>query len=94
MTEVVKFSEIRKGRLNADPLQNLAGQVIRIVGVDFVDMGSRLGEATVFTLEDGKRYYTFSKIIRDQVKELPKETFKGRVLEALVTKRKNYLTLE
>lgn len=90
----MKFSEIRKGRLNADPLRNLAGQVIRIVGIEFVNMGSRLGEATVFILEDGKTYYTFSKIIRDQVNDLPKDALEGKVLEALVTKRKNYLTLE
>lgn len=85
--------ERRPGRLNADPLQDVIGSEILIRATEFADVNGI--PVVVIETVDGKRYYTFSRVIIDMLKsEKVQEALKsGTPIAARVERRKRYLIL-
>lgn len=90
--EIVRFGDVapKRSKLNADPLTPNTELVIR--SVEWVNIGRF--EGAVINTADGKRYYTFSKVIMDQLRSIEETLRNGKLVSATVRKRRNYYVLE
>jgi len=95
--EVVKFSEVYKGSLNADGrLTDFVNEVMIIEKVEFAEI-SNYGEvaiATVRIADSTLRLYTFSQVLIKQLKAIKEIVDQGKKVEAHLVRRKRYYTFE
>jgi len=81
----------QQGDFNAENILTQLGKNISIKGVEMVK--SQTGkDCGIIITESGERYYTFSKVIIDQLKNLV-EVLKTEIVDATLEKRKNYYIL-
>ena len=86
------IADVIKNQFDALPLIQLLGQNISRRSVTESESNSN-GKLWTITLENGEKYYTFSKVIGDQLKLSEEALIKGEIIEATINKVKNYYTL-
>jgi hypothetical protein len=95
-SKIIDFSEVSRFSgllLECEPLTNHLGEQIEIASVDYTKI-ARYGEAAIITTKDKKKYYTFSKVILDQLRRIEDTLKNGYIVRARVVKKHRYLTLE
>jgi hypothetical protein len=93
---IIDFSEVSRFSgllLECEPLTNRLGEQIEIASVDYTKI-ARYGEAAIITTRDKKKYYTFSKVILDQLRRIEDTLKNGYIVRARIVKKHRYLTLE
>ena len=90
--EVVNLKDVLKSDWNALPILNLLGKTVAITGYELIESKSKRG-VCILKLEDGERYYTFSKVVSDQLALLDPIFGSGKSVRATINKIKNYYSL-
>ncbi len=95
--EIVEFSEVYKGSLNADGrLTDYVNEIMIITNVEFNEIPN-YGEVGIATVKLGKetlRLYTFSQVLIKQLKAIKEFTDKGKKVRVHLVRRKRYYTFE
>lgn len=92
---IVNFSEVYRGTLGALPITELLNIEFIIEDVEFTKL-ERYGDVGVITANIGghkDKYYTFSKVIIKQLKEIEHLIKEGKKVKATLKRIKNYYTL-
>jgi len=93
---VIEFSKVSQysGLLaECEPLANLIGEYIEISSVDYMKI-PKYGEVAIITTRNKKRYYTFSRVVIEQLRNIEDTLKKGYIIKARITKKRRYITLE
>jgi len=89
-SDVIDFEPRKK--ISSKPLSEIVGKVIVIKDARVEKLMS--AEYAIISTDDGEDYYTFSKVIVDQTKELISSLQMGYKIRVCVTKKKRYFTFE
>jgi len=81
-----------KKRISSKPLSEVVGKVIIIKDARIEKLINT--EYAIISTDDGEDYYTFSKVIVDQTKELISSLQMGYKIRVCVAKKKRYFTFE
>ena len=97
-TNIVQFSSVAKKSDfgTQKDLAQLDGKEIQINAIDFFE--GKIGTVSVVTVADGERYYTFSRIVKEQLESVMDIVKANKIVVATVRKKQGkkygYRTLE
>jgi len=90
ISNVIDFEPRKK--ISSKPLSEIVGKVIVIKDARIEKLMN--AEYAIITTEDNEDFYTFSKVIVDQVKDLISSLQMGYKIRVCITKKKRYYTFE
>jgi len=88
-TIIVDYTPKKVGNFGKN-ISELLNQTFVIKAVEFTEVG--FGKIAIFTLENGERYYTGSKVLLRQAEEIEKLCDEGKLVRVTLKKVKRYYT--